>query len=124
MADIVQRIGNRLHLHLLAVLHDGGLALLHGVELVVQEDSARLLVGAEQPFNGDLEFSSRLVITLHGEVEDGVIDGAEDPAADATICLIRGGPKGIGGRWREGGAIDVRLHAKFAAHRLEERRPF
>jgi len=43
------------------------------VELVVQEDGAQLLVGAEQPFNGDPELTSRLVITFHGKIKDGVV---------------------------------------------------
>jgi len=65
-----------------------------------------------------------LVITLHGEVEDGVANRAIDIATDATIRWIPEGPKGIGGQLLEGGAVDVRLHAEFAAHRLEERCPF
>ena len=49
-------------------------SLLHVMELVVEEDRARLLVGAEETFNGHPEFPGGL-LAFHGEVEDGVIDG-------------------------------------------------
>ena len=42
---------------------------------MVEEDGARLFVRAEEAFNGDLKSPSSLVVSLHGEVEDGVIDG-------------------------------------------------
>jgi hypothetical protein len=57
---------------------------------------------------------------VHGEIKDGVIDGAEDPAADAAL---RGIPLGVSGlRWSR--AIDVLAHPEFAAQRLEEERHF
>jgi hypothetical protein len=61
----------------------------------------------------------RLVVVVHGEVEDGVVDGAEDPTLDAAVCLVPIRVGGIGGEC----AIDVRFEAKFAAQRLEVGRP-
>ena len=57
--------------------------------------------------------------TVHGEVEDGVVDGAGDLALDAAL---RGIPLRII-RTRGSRAIDVRAKAELAAQRLEEERP-
>jgi hypothetical protein len=37
-----------------------------------------------------------LVVAIHGEVEDGVIDGAEYPTTDTIVCLIPLRVSGIG----------------------------
>jgi hypothetical protein len=105
--------------HALAIGGDVGVALLHGVELVIEEDGPGLLVGAEDVLDGDLESMGRLVVVVHGEVEDGVVDGTEDPTLDATIYLV---PIRVGGIGDEC-AIDVQLEAEFAAQRLEVGRP-
>jgi hypothetical protein len=60
-----------------------------------------------------------LVVVAHGEVEGGVVDGAEDPTLDAAVRLVPIRVGGIGGER----AIDVRLEAEFAAQRLEVGRP-
>jgi len=75
--------------------------------------------GAEETFNGHPEFLGGMLVAVHGEVEDSVVDGAEDLAVNTTVRLIPLWPEGIGGR-RRSGAIDVRLEAEFATHRFEE----
>ena len=75
--------------------------------------------GAEETFNGHPEFPGGLLAAFHGEVEDGIINGAEHPDANAAVRLIPLWPEGIG-CCRRSGAIDVRLKAEFAAHRFEE----
>jgi hypothetical protein len=109
VVDITEGVGDGFHV--LAVGGDVGVALLHGVELVIEEDGSGLLVGAEDVLDGDPKSMGRLVVVVHGEVEDGVVDGAEDPTLDAAVCLVPIRVGGIGGEC----AIDVRLEAKFAA---------
>jgi predicted HTH transcriptional regulator len=41
------------------------------VELVDEEDGARLLVGVEDPLNGRLEIAGGRISLVHGEIEDG-----------------------------------------------------
>jgi hypothetical protein len=57
------------------------------VELVAQEDGARLLVGLEQTVDGDLEVPGSL-IRFHGEIENRVGDEAEKPGANAAVRLL------------------------------------
>ena len=52
MANVAEGVGG--FLHLLGVVRDGGVALLDGVELVREEDCARLLVGAVEALNRQL----------------------------------------------------------------------
>lgn len=54
----------------------------------MQEDGTGLFIGAEKSLNRRPKFARRLAVTFHGEVEDGIIDEAEDPAPDAAIGLI------------------------------------
>jgi hypothetical protein len=105
--------------HALAVRGDVGVTLLHGVELVIEEDGPGLLVGAEDVLDGDPKSMGRLVVVVHGGVEDGVVDRAEDPTLDAAVRLV---PIRVGGISGER-AIDVWLEAEFAAQRLEVGRP-
>jgi hypothetical protein len=74
---------------------------------------------ATQRAQADWSSSPMARSRAHGEVEDGVVDGAEDPTLDAAVRLV---PIRVG---RIGGerAIDVQLEAKFAAQRLEVGRP-
>jgi len=69
--------------------------------------------------NGHPQITGGGIGTVHGEVEDGVVDGAGDLAPDAAL---RGIPLRII-RTRRSRAIDVRAKAKLAAQRLEEERP-
>ena len=78
-------------LHLLRVGVDGEGDLGHVVELLPEDDGARLLVRLEQGLDGDVE-GARILIGLHGEVEDCVVDGAVHLAADAGVGLR---PRGI-----------------------------
>jgi hypothetical protein len=63
---------------------------------------ARLLVRLEQRLDGNVQRAGVLV-WLHGEVEDDVIDGTVHPATDAGVRL---GPGGIS-RARGLRAVDV-----------------
>jgi hypothetical protein len=87
-------------LHANAVGVDGQVPLSQRVELVIQEDGARSLVGLEHPADGRPKSARRLRVVGHGEVEDGVGDGAVHPAADAEVRLcpdLVGGTQGGGG---------------------------
>lgn len=55
---------------------------MHVVELMVKEDGPRLLVGVEEVLDGDPEIAFSLVIAIHGEVMDEVVDRTEYPIAD------------------------------------------
>lgn len=61
---------------------------MHGMEFMAEEDCPRILVRAEEAFNGELESAGCRVVALQGEVEDEVIDGAKKLVADATLGLI------------------------------------
>jgi hypothetical protein len=117
VADITEGIDGGFHA--LAVGGDVGVAQLHGVELVIEEDGPGLLVGVEDVLDGNLESMGRLVVIVHGEVEDGVADGAKDPTLDAAVRLVPIRVGVIGGEH----AIDVRLEGEFATRRLEVGRP-
>jgi len=78
-------------LHLLSIGVDEEVTLGHGVELLLEDDSTRLLVCLEQGLNGDVQ-GMRILIGLHGEVEDGVIDEAVHPTTDAGVGLR---PRGV-----------------------------
>ena len=86
MADVAKSDG--LDLQPLAVRRYGAVTLHHGVKFI-EEDGARLPVGAEDTLNGHPQISSGWIGTVHGEVEDGVVDGAGDPAPNA---ILRGIP--------------------------------
>jgi hypothetical protein len=88
------------------------------VELVEVEDRAWGLIGAEESLDGDLDVAGGEVVTVDGEAEDGVVDGAEDLAAEAAVHLV---PDKVLRAWR-GAAVDVVAEAELAAHRLEEER--
>jgi len=99
----------------LTVLRDGGVTLGERVELLEEEDGARLLVGGEELLYGRPELSSSLIVAGHGEVEDGVADEAEEPTLDTRVGddpvrIIRDGGAG---------SVDVRTEAEFAAQNLE-----
>ena len=96
MADVAEGVSH--HLHALAELRDGRVALLYGVELVVEEDGPHLLVGTEETLNGEPQIVSSLVVAFPGDVLDGVVDGAEDPIANIAVGLI---PLGISGARRK-----------------------
>ena len=117
MADVAKSGG--LDLQPLAVRRYGAVTLHHGVKFIEEEDGAWLPVGAEDPFNGHPQITGGGIGTVHGEVEDGVVDGAGDLAPDAAL---RGIPLRII-RTRGSRAIDVGAKAELAAQRLEEERP-
>ena len=72
-------------------------------------------VGAEQGLDRDPELARGLVLDSDGEVEDGVVDGAEDPAAHAALGHIPIRVVGL-----RHGAVDVTAKAEHAAQRREE----
>jgi hypothetical protein len=63
---------------------------------LAEEDSLGLLVGAEEPLDGEPEHSGSWLLILHGELKNGVVDGAKHPGADATVSLIQLGSSGRG----------------------------
>jgi len=107
-----------LRLEALAVLVDGGIPLLEGVEFLEQEDGAGGRVGAEQGLDRDPELVRGLVLVGDGEVEDGVVDGPEDPAAHAALRHVPIWVVGL-----RSSAVDVAAEAELAAQRREERSP-
>ena len=86
---------------------------------MAEEDRPGLPLGAEEALNGEPEVLGGLVVVGHGEVEDGVVDEAKEPGADAAVRLIPG--RILGARWHR--AIDVRPEAELAAQRLEVGHP-
>jgi hypothetical protein len=84
VANLPKGIGGTLEL--LGVGVDREVALGQVVELQLEDDGARLLVRLEQCFDGDVQRAG-VLSRLHGEVEDGVVDGAIHPAADASVGL-------------------------------------
>ena len=115
VANVAEGISRRLHA--LTIVGDGEIALGHGVELVMQIDRARLLVGLKEVVDGDPQVPGRL-IRLHGEVEDVVGNGAEEPVAEAAIGLFPGGV-GVGGR----SSVKMIEETEFPTHRAEEGLP-
>jgi hypothetical protein len=67
----------------------GEISLSHGVEGVTQEDGVRCLVRLEMSIYGRPEIMGSL-IGLHGEVKDGVVNGAIQPATDTEVGLDSG----------------------------------
>jgi hypothetical protein len=113
VVDIAEGIGD--FLHLLAVIEDGRVTLSHGMEFVAEEYGVLFLVGAEDALDGGPELTGGLIVALHGDVENRVVDGAKDPRADAAVCLVPN--RVVGAPWK--GAVNVQLEAEFAARRLE-----
>ncbi|KAG8080691.1 hypothetical protein GUJ93_ZPchr0007g3767 [Zizania palustris] len=83
---------------------------------MLEDDSAGLLVRLEQGLDGDVQ-SARILIGLHGEVEDNVVDRAVHPATDAGVGLR---PHGVI-RARDPHAIDVAEQPVLGAEGGEER---
>jgi hypothetical protein len=73
VTNITKLVGG--DLHLLPVVFNRQISLSHGVEFMTQVDGARSFVCLKVIFNGDPKLSCRL-IGRHGEVEDGLRDGA------------------------------------------------
>ena len=116
VADLPKCISGALHL--LGVGVDGEVALRQVEELLLEDDGVGLLIRLEQSLDGDVQGAS-VLIGLHGEVEDGVVDGAVHPAADAGVRL---GPQRVS---RTGGrcAVDVTEQPVLAAESGEEGLP-
>jgi hypothetical protein len=92
VADLPERISGALQL--LGIGVDGEVALGQVVELLLEDDGARLLVRLEQGLDGDVQ-GAGVLIRLHGEVEDGVIGGVVHPPANTRVGLR---PQGSAGR--------------------------
>lgn len=88
-----------------------GVALHRGVELIEEEDGVWLLIGMEDPLDVHPEIMGGRIGVIHGEIEDGVVDKAEDLATNAALCGV---PLGIIGL-RRSGAVDVRAKTELAA---------
>jgi hypothetical protein len=73
------------------------------VELVEEEDGMRLPIGTEDPVDGHPQIAGGGMSVLHGEVEDGVIDRAGEPAMNAALCSV---PLWVI-RLRRSGVVDV-----------------
>ena len=88
------------------------------MEFLLEDDGVGLLICLEQSLDGDVHGAS-VLIGLHGEVEDGVVDGAVHPAADAGVGL---GPQRVS---RTGGrcAVDVTEQLVLATEGGEEGLP-
>jgi len=110
--------GSSLDLEPLAVLVDGRITLLQGVEFLQQEDSPGSAIGAEESLDGDPKLAGSLVLGGDGEVENYVVDGVEDLATDGALYDV---PRWIRRRRRR--PVDVGTEAEFPAQSLEERSP-
>jgi hypothetical protein len=105
-------------LHLLTVVGDREIALSHGVEGVTQVDRSQRPIGLEVVGDRDPQIASCLILAAHGEVEDGIGDGAVESAANAEIRLLLGRLRGVGGGWRSS-VVNVLQQPELAAHRAE-----
>jgi hypothetical protein len=115
LSDVTQFVGLLLHANAIGV--DGQVPLSRRVKLVIQEDGARSLVGLEHPADGCPKSARRLRVVGHGEVEDGVGDGAVHPAADAEVRLC---PDLVSGT-RGGGGGEMMQQPELPTHGLERR---
>jgi hypothetical protein len=88
------------------------------VELLLEDDSARLLVCLEQGLNGDVQ-GAGVLIGLHGEVENDVVGGVVHPPANTRVRLR---PRWIL-RARNHRAVDVAEQLVLAAEGGEESLP-
>jgi hypothetical protein len=89
------------------------------VELLLEDDGTRLLVRLEQGLDGDIQCAC-VLIGLHGEVEDSVVDRVVHPPANARVRLR---PHGIS--WARGHrAVDVAEQPILAAEGGKEGFPF
>ena len=116
MNDLPHGVGSLLHL--LRVGVDGEITLGHAVELLPKDDRPRLLVRLEQSLDGDVQ-SMRILIRLHGEVEDGVVAGVVHPPANAGVGL---GPRRVS-RTSSLRVVDVSEQSVLPANSGEEGLP-
>lgn len=117
LPNVAQFVGFLLHANAVGV--NGQVPLSHRVELVIQEDGARSFVRLEHRADGRPKSARRLRVVGHGEVEDGVRDGAVHPSADAEVSLRPGLV-----RARGGGGGEMMQQPEFPTCGLERRRPF
>ena len=117
LPDIAQFVGLLLHANAVGV--NGQVPLSHRVEFVIQEDGARSFVRLEHSADGRPKGARRLRVVGHGEVEDGVGDGAVHPSADAEVSLR----PGLVGGARGGGGGEMVQQPEFPTRGLERRRP-
>jgi hypothetical protein len=85
---------------------------------MTQIDGAGFLVCLKEFVDGDPEIASCLV-RFHGDIEDCIGNGAEEPTPNAAIGLS---PSRLVGS-RRSSTIDVRKKTKFATHCGEESLP-
>ena len=116
VTDLPHSVGSLLHL--LRVGIDGEITLGHAVEFLPKDDRPRLLVRLEQSLDGDVQ-SMRILIRLHGEVEDGVVAGVVHPPANAGVGL---GPRRVS-RTSSLRVVDVSEQSVLPANSGEEGLP-
>jgi hypothetical protein len=88
------------------------------VELLLEDDNTRFLVRLEQGLDGEVERAG-VLIGLHGEVEDGLVDGVVHPTTNTGVGLR---PRGVN-RTGSSGAVDVAEQSILGAEGGEEGLP-
>jgi hypothetical protein len=117
MADITERVAEGVDM--LVVVGDGGVPLNKSVKLIAKGDCTHLLVVVEEVRDHDVEGTSGLIIVVHGEGKDGVIDRGLKPDLDGVVGLC---PHGIRGM-HQNHQVEEGKEPKLPDHGLEESAP-
>jgi hypothetical protein len=112
--DVTERVGEGLDT--LAVVGDRGVPLSRSVELIAKVDCACLLVVVEEVGDHDVDGTGGLIVIIHGEGVDRVIDRGLGPPFDGVVGLF---PHGIGGT-RKDSRVEEGEDSKLPDHGLEE----
>jgi hypothetical protein len=104
---------------MLEVVSNGGVPLNKNVKLVAKVDHTRLLVVVEEVGDRGVEGAGSLIVIVHGEGEDGVVDRGVKPALDGVVALC---PHRIGGT-RRNCRVEEGKEPKLPDHGFEESAP-
>jgi hypothetical protein len=112
--DVTERVGEGLDT--LAVVGDRGVPLSRSVELIAKVDCACLLVVVEEVGDHDVDGTGSLIVIIHGEGVDRVIDRGLGPPFDGVVGLF---PHRISGTHRDN-RVEEGEDSKLPDHGLEE----
>jgi hypothetical protein len=100
----------------LAVVGDGGVPLNKSMKLIAKVDCTRLPVVIGEVRDHGVEGACGLIVVVHGEGEDRVIDRGVEPAFDGVVGLF---PHRIGGM-HSNSRVEEGEEPKLPDHGLEE----
>jgi hypothetical protein len=117
VADVAKRVSGGLDT--LAVVGDGGVPLNKSMKLIAKVDHARLRVVVEEVKDHGIEGAGGLIIVVHGEGEDKIVNRGVEVALDGVVGLF---PHEIGGT-RQNNRVEEGYEPKLPDHGLEEGGP-